>query len=187
VALSLANKRLTGSVDGVDVDVDIDIPHSHSTATGTFAGSEVSAAWRLGDNSTEHPGVAGSLQGRFAGLAVTLSGTFHLDDDWAIEWAEITRDIGGEPIHGRVEALGGGLSDTNTVGVDGNFAGTAFTVAATISGDMSGGMIRGRVDDKPIRLDDRVRPGRNAIHLTGRYDGPSALLAVIVATYLFFD
>jgi hypothetical protein len=63
--------ELTGTYAGTAVQMSFDIPAHVATAAGSFAGAELSATWHLGDNSTTHPEVPGSLTGTFAGQPVT--------------------------------------------------------------------------------------------------------------------
>jgi hypothetical protein len=187
VQLTYADRRLTGTFDGVSVDVALDVPRSHSTAIGHFAGSAISATWELGDNSTQHPDVKSTLHGRYADKNFTLNGRFHLDDDYTIESAEIIGNFAGEAVHASVQALDGGLSDTSTVAIDGEFAGSAFALAATVSPNLSGGIVCGTVNAGPVRLDAKVRRAPRVINLSGAFHGPPALLAFIAGVYLFFD
>ena len=81
VELSYDEGRLTGICLGESVDVELEVPRSRAHASGRFAGLDISATWRLGNNYHEYPDVHSTLDGRVADQAVTLNGDFHLDDD----------------------------------------------------------------------------------------------------------
>ena len=185
--LTYADDRLVGTYQGLAIDLDLQVPHSHSRTSGRFAGSNVAATWHLGDNYYEHPDVRSSLHGRFADRTVTATGTFHLDQDWAIDRAVITGHLGTETIEAVVTAIDGGFDSTSTVAVDGHCAGTTFALAVTISGDLRHGIIVGDVDNLPVRLDARRRSSHSrTTELTGRCQGPPVLLAFIAPTLLHF-
>jgi hypothetical protein len=187
VDLSYTDDRLTGTYQGLAVDLELHVPHSRSRTSGRFAESDIAASWHLGDNNSAHPDVHSSLHGRFADQTVTIAGTFHLDDDHAIESAVITGHIGTHTIDATVTALDGGLSDTSTVAIDGHCAETTFALQVTISSDLRHGIIVGDVDNTPVRLDARrqSRPSRQT-QLRGHYQGPPVLLAFIAPTLLHF-
>ena len=119
----------------------------------TFYGLGLSATWRLGDNYYEYPDVHSTLDGRVADQTVTLLGDFHLDDDWAIETADqrrVRRQTGQRHRRGPR----GGWSNTGTVALEGNFAGTLVALVATIDNSpASRGIIRGTVKGVAISLD----------------------------------
>jgi hypothetical protein len=187
VTLTYGDDRLVGTYDGLDIDLELQVPRSRSRTAGRFAGTDMAATWQLGNNYNEHPDVRSRLHGRFADQTVTVTGTFRLNDDWAIEDATITGHLGAHTIEAAVTALDGGLSDTGTVAVDGHLGDTKFALAATISGDLRHAIVVGTVDDEAIRLDARRRPGPSRrTDLSGRYHGPPVLLAFIAPTLLHF-
>ena len=187
VELVYADDRLIGIYQDLAIDLELHVPHSHSRTSGRFAGSDVAATWQLGNNSCEHPDVRSSLHGRFADRTVTATGTFHLDEDWAIDSAVITGHVGNQAIEVAVTAIDGGFNSTSTVAIDGHCAESTFALAVTISGDLRHGIIVGAVDNLPVRLDARRRSGQSRrTELTGRYQGPPVLLAFIAPTLLHF-
>ena len=187
VDLTFTDDRLAGTYQGLAIDLELHVPRSSSRASGDFAGSNMAATWQLGDNYHEHPDVHSRLHGRFADQTITVTGTFRLDEDWAIDKAAITGRLGDQTIEAAVTALDGGLSATSTVAIDGHCAETAFALAATISGDLRHAIIIGKVNNTPIRLDAHRRSNQpRKTHVTGHYNGPPVLLAFIVPTLLHF-
>jgi hypothetical protein len=189
--LSYDDQRLIGVVDWMAVDVSWD---RRQGANGIFAGSEMSAGWRLKYSSAEPADIDASLRGHFGDQVVTLSGQFHLDDYHTIDRASISGQIDGQAILATVEALDGGLDHGHgrTVAVEGRFAGTSLALVATVSADCRNGTVRGSIDSIPVQIDAARPPGstrrdRGRLRVTGTYQGPPALLAVIVGTLLRFN
>jgi hypothetical protein len=179
-------QQLTGVVGEEPIDLLLDVPCHAGEVRGNFAGHDLVASWQLGDNYYEHPDVSGTASGTFAGQAFELLGVFHLDSNYAIEAAEISGEIGGEPIAVNLQPATGGLSPTRTVAIDGTFAGTEFSIFSTISGDLTSGHVRGVVDGHALRLDASKEQKDGSVRVTGTYGGPPAILALAVGTFLYF-
>jgi hypothetical protein len=175
---------LTGTFDDSPVDLSVDVPRSKSQAAGIFAKRELSAIWRLDYGASDPPEIHGSLHGRISDQTVTMSGDFHLDVGYRIESAELSGQIGAEPIRVTIEAVDGGLSDTGSVAVQGTFAASSFDLHATVSCG-HGGIVCGTIDAAAVRLDGRAGSGQT-VRVAGVYHGPPALLAVIACTMLWF-
>jgi hypothetical protein len=178
VNLSHTDNRLTGSVDGVHVDVDI--PRGHSTATGSFAGFELSATGNRAATTRTTP----MWRAHSRGVSpATISPSRECSTSTRTMPSKRPRSPGTSPGNPS-SALDGGLSDTTTVGLVGDFAGSAFDLAATISSDLSGRMVRGRVGDEAVQLDSLVALNRRSIRIAGDCQGPPAVLAVVVGVFL---
>src|SRR5712692_4434647 len=185
--------RLTGTYAGVPVDLEMASPASHGRATGTFAGDAVSASWEVADNSTSGPTVPASLTGTYADESVTLEGGFGLEPDFFFDAGSVNGAIGDSlPVHAQASGAEGGLNG-KTVSVEGAIGGTDFSLFATIAGDLEAGLVVGSVGGRPLRLhagyermDRRVQRQSAALHITGYYEGPVALLALITGALLHF-
>ncbi len=176
---------MEGTVAGTEVQLRVAAPSHHGSASGTFSGSEVAATWDLDDNSSSHPEPGGSLAGHFGDEAVSVRGRFHLDPGFFFDRAHITGALGARPVELDVTAAEGGLGSTNTVVIDGTVGETAFDLSAALSGDLTRAKVRGTVGDRPVRLDaSKVEPA--TVRIVGAYEGPSALLAVIVGSLVYF-
>jgi Clp amino terminal domain, pathogenicity island component len=186
VDLIYRSEQLSGMVGEAAVDLFLNVPRHVGEAKGDFAGHELAVQWVLGNNYYDHPDVAGTVAGTFAGRDFTLTGTFHLDLNYAIERARIHGGIGGEPITAQLNVAVGGLSTTRTVAIDGTFAGTGLSILATISGDLTRGHIRGDVDGHDLLLDAIKDQEDQTTTIKGTYGGPPALLALTVGTFLYF-
>jgi hypothetical protein len=182
-------RLLSGSVGGLPVRLDLNVPTHNGAAAGTVAGIPVTATWENGDNYRIYPDVPSHLKGSFAGQPVELHATFHLEPGYFFDRGTITGHIGAEALDATVEAAAsGGLGGTRTVAADGTLGSTEFTIHATIDGPLTFGQIRGTVAGTPIRIDAaRTRqPDGEKTRLTGRYQGPPALLALAAGALLHF-
>jgi hypothetical protein len=180
------DRQLSGLVGDAPVDFLLDVPRHVGEARGNFAGRDFVASWQLGDNYFEHPDLNGTAKGTFAGHEFDLQGVFHLDPNYAITAAEISGRIGGKEISARLQPALGGLSPTRTVAIDGTFAGTNFSIFATISGDLTRGHIRGQVGGHVIRLDADNDNRTKTTGIKGTFGGPPAILTITVAAFLYF-
>ena len=182
------SRLLSGSVGGQPVRLDLNVPTHNGAAAGIIAGLSASATWQNGNNYYIHPDVPSDLTGSFAGQPVELHATFHLEPGYYFDHGTITGHIGAEDLHATVETASGGLGSTSTVAVDGTLGSTEFTIYAAIDGSLSYAQLRGTVAGSPIRINAaRTRqPEGEQTRLTGRYQGPPALLALAAGALLHF-
>ncbi|MHB1533459.1 MAG: hypothetical protein ACYC1D_02410 [Acidimicrobiales bacterium] len=184
----LDRERLEGFVGAAAVNLHLTLPHHAAHAVGTVGGAPLAAAWDVADNSTTHPGQSASLTARFSDQDLTLSGTFHLEPSFFFDHADLVGTFGDQAIEAHVEAIQGGYDTTNAVHVAGSFAGAELSLFAAIAGDLTAAKVRGDVASTPVQL-DATRLGEGAdrgVQVTGRYEGPTALLLVMVAALLYF-
>jgi hypothetical protein len=189
VDLSFERYRLlSGSIGDQRVSLELNVPTHKGEASGAFAGMPISARWENGSNYTIFPDVPSDLKGSFAGMPVELHGTFHLEPNYLFDRGTVSGHVGSDVLVARVERASGGLNSTSTVAIDGMYGSTQFTIYAAIDGSLTRGEIRGTVGDSRIHIDAARshEPGATQTHLEGIYVGPSALLALIVGTFLHF-
>jgi hypothetical protein len=182
------SRLLSGSVGGRPVRLNLNVPTHDGVAAGTIAGMAASATWKNGDNYRIYPDVPSDLTGSFAGQPVELHATFHLEPGYFFDHATITGHLGAEPLDATAETASGGFGSTRTVAVDGTLGSTEFTIYAAIDGPLTSGQIRGTVAGNSIRIDAARtrRPGGEQTRLTGSYQGPLALLALVTGALLHF-
>jgi hypothetical protein len=93
----------------------------------------------------------------------------------------VTGTSGRRPIHANVSRASG--ESTSSLNVDGTFAGTAFSLYATLN--LNGrGLVQGTVDGRPAHLTAKAQA--HAIHITGDYSGPSALFVLTAGSLIYF-
>jgi hypothetical protein len=181
------SKEVTGTWAGQPVVITMNLPDSRAAASGVLGGQELRAAWSVGDHSTTHPDVPATLEGQLAGQLVALTGSFHLDGDYRFEHGDFRGHVGSRLLEAHVEALDGGLGSTGTVSVDGALGDDTFSVMATVAGDLSKAVVHGAVAGRPLHLEARIRRSApRTVRIRGDYEGPPALLALIVGAVLFF-
>ena len=155
------------------------------------------------DYVSDFPNIPAELTGSFGGHHAELRGVFHLNAQYGFERGSIVGRIGAVHLEATVQSASGGLCDTRTVAVDGTYGTTPFMIYATIDGGLSRGIVHGTIDGITVHLDiSRPRtpyngppgpPGSPALTLpgsridvSGGYQGPPELLAVIVGSVLQF-
>ncbi len=175
---------LRGSVGGRPVRLELNVPTHNGAAAGFIAGMPASATWQNGNNYYIYPDVPSDLTGSFAGQAVELHATFHLEPGYFFDHGMITGHIGAEDLYAAVQTASGGLGSTSTVAVDGMLGSSQFTIYAAIDGSLTCAQIRGTVAGSPIRI-NAARTGQQT-RLTGSYQGPAALLALAAGALLHF-
>lgn len=174
--------RLTGTFAGRNVDLKADLPASRGTVTGTMAGEPVDANWQIAHNGTSGQMVLPvTVDGSLARQAISLNAVFRLMPDHQFDSGKVTGTASGRSVQAEASSASG---DSSSVNVDGSFAGTTFSLFASIAGDLRSGLIRGIVGGKPAQLKARVQSG--AIHITADYSGPSALFVIAACTLLYF-
>jgi hypothetical protein len=185
---------------------------SDRRTSGHIGALSFEASWRTGDNFVPEPGgwtpgpdyvsdfpnIPTDLSGSFAGLEAELQGVFHLEPDFAFERGSILGRIGTVHLEATVLKASGGLSDSRTVAVEGNYGSVSFEIYATIDGGLSQGILHGSIDESTVHIDFSrpefrrgTQPGDPlrdyaGIDLSGNYDGPPELLAVMVGAILEF-
>jgi hypothetical protein len=184
------SRLLSGSVGGQPIRLELNVPTHNGVAEGTIAGIAVSATWVNGNNFRIYPDVPSDLTGSFAGQPVELQGTFHLEPDYFFDRGTITGHIGTDSLDATVEAAAppGGMGSSRTIAADGTLGSTEFTIYATIDGPLTSGKLRGTVAGTSIRIDAARTRGTDGeqTRLTGTYQGPLALLALIAGALLHF-
>ncbi|MDA8286084.1 MAG: hypothetical protein M0Z42_22905 [Actinomycetota bacterium] len=185
----------------------------HRSVSGRMGGHGLEASWSTGDNYVPEPGgwtpgpgwvsdfpnIPADLKGSFAGADAELHGVFHLGPEYRFERGSIVGRIGAIRLEATALAASGGLSSAGTVMVEGTYGSAPFEIYATIDGGLSCGMVHGTVEAAAVHLDLRrqqlnriVRPGLQVprpgpgVDISGSYQGPPELLAVIVGTILQF-
>jgi len=182
------SRLLSGSVGGQPIRLNLNMPAHDGAAAGTIAGMPVSASWKNGDNYRIYPDMPSELTGSFAGQPVELHATFHLEPGYFFDHGTITCHIGALALDAAVETASGGLGSTSTVAVDGTLGSTRYTIYAAIDGPLTAAKIRGTVAGTSIRIDPaRTRqPSGEQTRLTGSYEGPPVLLALVAGALLHF-
>lgn len=182
------SRLLSGSVGGQPVRVAMNVPVLEGSADGIFAGEPVSARWTIASNNSVYPDVPAQLTGTFAGRPAELRAVVHLEPGYFFDRASISGRLADQDLEATAERVSGGLGSTSTIAVDGRAGGTDFTIFAAIDGPLTAGKIRGSLAGIAIRLDaTRTRlPGGHRTHVTGRYAGPTDLLALVAGAFLYF-
>jgi hypothetical protein len=181
----------------------------HRRVSGLIGSVDMETSWTSGDNYVPEPGgwiprpdyvsdfpnIPANLTGSFADRAAESHGVFHLGLDYAFQRGSIIGRVGAVELEATVLAASGGLCDGRTVVVEGTYGSVWFEVYGTIDASLSQGILYGKVEDATVRLElsrstariegRALRPGPR-IHLSGCYDGPPELLAVMVGAVLQF-
>jgi hypothetical protein len=203
--------RLTGTLGDQPVDW-----HRvrHHRVSGRIGAIGLEATWTTGDNyvpeprgwvprpdyGSDFPNIPADLGGSFADLNAELHGVFHLGSNYAFERGSVLGRIGAVRLEATVLAASGGLSDSRTVAVEGTYGSVSFEIYATIDARLSQGILHGSVEDAVLHIDfsrpsvrSAVRPEHHSVdlpgpqvNLSGSYDGPPELLAVMVGGMLKF-
>jgi len=174
--------RLTGTFAGRSVNVASKLPSGQGKAGGSFEGEPVAATWQIAYNGTASQTVLPvTLDGSFAKQSLRLSATFRLMPNFLFDSGTVTGTSNGRPVHADVTHASG--ESSSSVNVDGSFAGTAFSLYATLD-LQGGGLVRGTVGGRPTHLTARARSGE--IHITGNYRGPSALFVLSAGSLIYF-
>jgi len=175
--------RLTGTFGGQRVNVTAALPDSRGTASGTVGGQPLDGRWRIDRNgSADQTVVPVSLTGRLAQESVVLEAVLRLHPSFLFDSGTVTGSAGGKSVEATASAASGASS--SSVNVDGSFAGTVFSLDATIAGDLAGGLVRGTVAGQPVHLAAKDRSG--AIHLTGSFGGPTELFVLAAGGLIYF-
>jgi len=159
------------------------MPQGLGDASGTFATEPVDARWSIVYHGlSDMSMVAGTVAGTLAGVVASLSGTFKLAPDFLFESGTITGMAGGSPVQAHATNAPG--ESSSSVNVQGDYAGSPFSLYGTLSGDLSSGYVQGTVAGKPFKVS--ASGSSQIVDLTGNYSGPPDLLALIVGALLYF-
>ena len=177
---------VVGHLGGIAIHAELTVPSHSGTATGTFAGAGLRASWQVDDNSTAHRGSSAALDGELAGRGFHLRGRFVLQPGLLFDRGVVAGELGGESVVARVTTAEGGLDSTSTVAVHGTVGVTDLELFASLGGDLTHGIVRGTLGDRPVGLDAAREESSSTVRITGAYEGPPALLAVIVGVLVYF-
>ncbi len=173
--------RFTGTFAGRSVNITSRLPSGSGAARGTVAGDACNANWQITSN-TRQTVRSIRFRGTLAGQTVSLSAVFRLKPNYLFGSGTVTGAAAGHPVHAQATSAPGASS--SSINVNGSFAGTPFSLYATLAGDLTSGLIRGPVDGKPTHLGARAQSG--AVHITGDYSGPSELFVLATGSLLYF-
>jgi len=177
------NRNLTGSALGKVAGVTMDVPQSSGHASGNFASEPVDIQWAISDNgSSDQTMVPASLHGVMAGKDVSLAGQFQLRSNFLFQSGSISGSFGGSAVDAQVTDAPG--ESSSSVNVQGSFAGTPFSLYATLAGDLTSGYVQGTVGGKAFKVNADVRA--KVVEVTGTFAGPPALLGIILGSLLYF-
>lgn len=177
------NGRLTGTLHGRPVDLTSQLPVGSGTLGGTVAGEPIDASWQVAYNGTKGQQVVpATLHGKLAKQSVSLDGLFRLMPDLLFDSGNVTGTAGGRPVRAQASRASG--ESSSSVNVGGSFAGTPFSLYATLASDLTSGLIRGNVGGKPTHL--TAKSGSSRMQITGDYSGPSALFVLATGCLLYF-
>jgi hypothetical protein len=175
--------RLTGTFAGRRVDLSSKLPGAPGTASGTVAGDAFNASWQITYDGTDSQRVVPvRLHGSLAAQAVSLNAIFRLKPNYLFDSGPVTGTSGGRPVHAQASSAPG--ESSSSVNVNGTFAGTPFSLYATLAGDLTNGLIRGTVNGKRAHWSAQAKSG--GIHITGDYTGPSELFVLATGSLLYF-
>lgn len=142
-------------------------------------------SWNIGDNHRNLDPIT-ELHGTFAGDPVRLTGDFHLTDYYAFRYADITGSVGDDELSARIASVEAPAIAPATISIDGTFGSNSVTLYASIEGDLSG-RIEGLVGGRPMKLNAIVdRSDGHSVDVVGEYDGPAALLTLLVGALIYF-
>lgn len=177
------NRNLTGSALGRAADVTMDVPQSSGHASGSYASEPVDIQWVISyTGSSDQAAIPANLHGVVAGKDVSLAGQFQHASSFLFQSGSVSGSFGGSAVEVQVtSATGKGSSSVN---VQGSFAGTPFSLYATLAANLTSGYVEGKVAGKAFNLNADVRD--RVVEVTGRFAGPPALLGIIVGTLLYF-
>jgi hypothetical protein len=174
--------RLTGTLAGQPLNLSSRLPGS-GTVAGTLSRHPLDASWQIAYGGTPTQKVVPvTLHGKFASQSISLSAVFHLKPNVLFDSGTVTGVSGGRPVRAQASSAPG--ESSSSVNVDGSFAGTPFSLYATIASTLDSGLVRGTVGGKPIHLTAKAQSGTIAI--TGNYRGPSELFVLATGSLLYF-
>jgi len=177
------NRNLTGGALGKVTGVTMDVPQSSGHASGNYAGEPVDIQWAISDpNSSNRTVIPASLHGAVAGKDISLAGQFQHASNFLFQSGSVSGSFGGSAVEAQVTNAPG--ESSSSVNVRGSFAGTPFSLYATLAGDLTSGYVQGTVGGKAFKVSADVRA--NVVEVTGTFAGPPALLGIILGSLLYF-
>ncbi len=175
--------RLTGLLAGQPVNLSSKVPAESGTVAGALSGHPLDASWQITyDGPSTQKVVPVTVHGKLANQSLSLSAVFHLKPNFLFDSGTVTGTAGGRTVRAKASSAPG--ESSSSVNVDGSFAGTLFSLYATIASTLDSGLVRGTVGGKPIQLTARVQSAE--IHITGNYTGPSELFVLATGSLLYF-
>lgn len=185
VDLTYQRALVDGTVGAEPVRFTMQTRH-RSGSRGTSVGLALDVSWNIGDNHRNLDPIT-ELHGTFAGDPVRLTGDFHLTDYYAFRYADITGSVGDDELSARIASVEAPAIAPATISIDGTFGSNSVTLYASIEGDLSGGRIEGLVGGRPMKLNAIVdRSDGHSVDVVGEYDGPAALLTLLVGALIYF-
>jgi hypothetical protein len=205
--------RLTGTLGDQRVEWDLERHHGLSGRIGDI---HLEASWTTGDSYVPEPGgwtpspdyvsdfpnIPADLRGTFAHADAELHGVFHLAPDYLFKRGSLAGYIGNAHLEATARAVGRGLDDGRTVAVEGTYGPVSFALHASIDDDLCRGMVYGRMGQATVWLELNrptiqrevpLGPGAPPIdypgpeyNLSGSYDGPPELLAIMAGALVRF-
>jgi len=126
--------------------------------------------------------IPASLHGVVAGKDVSLAGQFQHASNFLFQSGSVSGSFGGSAVEAQVTSAPG--ESSSSVNVQGSFAGTPFSLYATLAGDLTSGYVQGTVGGKAFKVNADVRA--KVVEVTGTFAGPPALLGIILGSLLYF-
>jgi len=177
------NRNLAGSALGKVAGVSMDMPQSSGHASGNYASEPVDIQWAISYNgSSDQTVIPASLHGVVAGKDVSLAGQFQHASNFLLQSGSVSGLFGGSTVAAQVTSAPG--ESSSSVNVQGSFAGTPFSLYATLAGDLTSGYVQGTVGGKAFKVNADVRA--KVVEVTGTFAGPPALLGIILGSLLYF-
>jgi hypothetical protein len=167
-----------GKIAGVTMDV----PQSSGHASGNYASEPVDIQWAISNGSSDQTAIPASLHGLMAGKEVSLTGQFQHTSNFFFQSGSVSGSLGGSNVEARVTSAPG--ESSSSINMQGSFAGTPFSLYATLAGDLTSGYVQGRVGGKAFKVKADVRS--KVVEVTGTFTGPPALLGIILGSLLYF-
>ena len=178
-----SNRNLTGSALGKVAGVTMEVPQSSGHASGNYASEPVDLEWAVSHNgSSDQTVIPASLHGSVAGKDVSLAGQFQHTSNVLFQSGSVSGSCGGSAVAAQVTSAPG--ESSSSVNAQGSFAGTPFSLYATLAGDLTSGYVQGMVGGKAFKVNADVRT--KVVDVTGTFAGPPALLGIIVGSLLYF-
>jgi hypothetical protein len=161
----------------------MDVPQSSGHASGNYASEPVDIQWVVSYNgSSDQTVIPASLHGVVAGEDVSLTGQFQHASNFLFQSGSVSGSFGGSAVEAQVTNAPG--ESSSSVNVHGSFAGTPFSLYATLAGDLTSGYVQGTIGGKAFKVNADVRA--KVVEVTGTFAGPPALLAIILGSLLYF-
>jgi hypothetical protein len=180
---------ISGTINGTPVHARGSLfggPHGGpATVIGSMTKQPLAAIMTLRDQAPDGSGYVTSarLTASLGDDAMVLSGTFNLDKEFDFKHGVIDGSDRGSKVEFTLQPHASGYGAR----IRGRFAGTAVAITATVQGgsDQPGSVI-GSVGGK--RVDLKIEAARQAgTRITGTFNGPSQILALIAGAVAYFS